>query len=63
MQELIPVSQEKLQFQREETNKQDHYAVAIMKRTARCTENQGSWPQANQQHVYYFSEVEISNVQ
>ena len=27
------------------------YAVAIVKRIAGCTENQGSWPQANRQHV------------
>ena len=32
----------KLQCQREETNGQNQYAVAIVKRTAECTENQGS---------------------
>ena len=32
----------KLQCQREEANKQNHYAVVIVKWTAECTENQGS---------------------
>ena len=41
----------------------NHYAVAIVKRPAGCTENQGSWPRANQDHVYLVSKVEISNVQ
>ena len=36
---------------------QNHYAAAIVKRTAGCTENHGSWPQANRQHVYFFSEM------
>ena len=36
---------------------QNHYAAAIVKRTAGCTENQGSWPWANWQHVYFFSEM------
>ena len=39
------------------TNEQNHYAVAIVKRTAGCNDNQGSWPQAKQQHVASFSEV------
>ena len=39
------------------------YAVVMVKRTARCTENHGSWPQANWQHVYLVSEVEMLNVQ
>ena len=35
----------------------------IVKRAAGCTENQGSWPQANWQDVvYFFSEMEILNV-
>ena len=50
-------SQENLQCQREEGNEQNHYAVAIVKRTTGCTENQGSWPQVNRQHVYFFSKV------
>ena len=33
-------------------------AKSIMKRIAGCTENQGSWPWANQKHVYLFSEVQ-----
>ena len=41
----------KLQCQREEANEQIPYAVAIVKRTAGCTKNQGSWPWANWQHV------------
>ena len=41
----------------------NHNAVVIVKRTAGCTDNQGSWPQANQHHVYLVSKVEISNVQ
>ena len=41
------LSQEKLQCQREEANEQHHSAVEIVKRTAGCTENQDSWPQAN----------------
>ena len=41
----------------------NHYGVAIMKTTAGCTEHQGSWPQANWQHVHLVSEAEISNVQ
>ena len=33
-----------------------------MKRTAGRTEDKGSWPRADQQHVvYFFSKVEISN--
>ena len=42
-----------------EANRQNYYAVVIVKRTAGCTDNQGSWPWANQQHVlvYFFSEV------
>ena len=45
---------EKLPCQREEENKQNDYVVyvAIVKRSAGCTENQGSWPRVNQQHVY-----------
>ena len=38
------------------TGSKNHYAVAIVKRTAGCTENQGSWPQANRQHVHIFSQ-------
>ena len=45
MQEWTPFK-EKLQCQREEPNKQYHYAVAIVKRTAECAENQGIWPWA-----------------
>ena len=41
-------------------SKTDPYAVTTVKRTA---ENQGGWPWANHQHVYFFSEVEILNVQ
>ena len=41
----------------------NHYCVAIVKRTAGCTENQESWPWTNRQHAYLVSEVEISNVQ
>ena len=48
-------------------SKTDPYAVTRVKRTVGCTENQGSWPQANPvalwQHAYFFSKVEISNVQ
>ena len=33
-------------------------AKSTMKRIAGCTENQGSWPWVNQQHVYLFSEVQ-----
>ena len=47
----------------EEANQQNHYPVVIVKRTAGCTENQGSWPQVNWQHIYLVSEVEILNVQ
>ena len=47
----------KLQCQREEANQQHHYAVVIVKRTAGCTENRGSWPWGNEQHVYFFSKV------
>ena len=47
------LSQEGLQCQREEANEENHYAVAIVKRAAGCTENEGSWPQANQQHLVY----------
>ena len=44
-------------------NEQTHHAIATVKRTAGCTENQGSWPQANWQYVYNLvSKVEISNV-
>ena len=50
-------SQENLQCQREEENEQNHYVVVVVKRTAGYTENQGSWPQVNQQHVYFFSKV------
>ena len=48
---------------KQETNELYHYAVATSKRTAGCTENQGSWPWANWQHVYLVSKVEIPNVQ
>ena len=61
MQEWTPFK-EKLQCQREEANKQNHYAVVIVKRTTGCTENQGIRPRANRQHVYLVSEVEISNL-
>ena len=61
MQEWTPFKG-KQQCQREEANEQYHYAVAIVKRTAGCTENQDSWPRANRQHVYLVSEVEISNL-
>ena len=51
-------------YNAKEANEQNPYAVVIVKITAGCTENQGSWSQANQQHViYFFSEVEISNVE
>ena len=54
----------KLECQIEGANEQNPYAVVIVKRTAGCTENQGSWPRADQQQtVYFFSEMEISNVQ
>ena len=33
-------------------------AKSTMKRIAGCNENQGSWPWANQQHVYLFSKVQ-----
>ena len=36
-----------LQHQKEETNEQNPYTVAIVKRTAGCTENQGSWAWAD----------------
>ena len=64
MQEWTPFI-EKLQCQREEENKQNDYVVYVVmvKRTAGCTENQDSWPRVNQQHVYFFSKVEILNVQ
>ena len=42
---------EKLQCQRQEANEQNHYAEVIVKRTVECTDNQGSWPWANRQHV------------
>ena len=29
--------------QREKVNEQNHYVLAILKRTVGCTENQGSW--------------------
>ena len=48
---------------RKEANEQNHYGVAIVKRTAGCTENQGSWQWANQQYAYLVSEMEISHVQ
>ena len=54
----------KSKIPKEGANELDPYAVVIVKRTAECTENQGSWPWANWQHVvYFFSEVEISNIQ
>ena len=40
-----------------------HYAIVIVKKTAGCTENQGSWPWATRQHVYLIRKVEILNVQ
>ena len=56
--------EERAEFQKEETNELDPYAVVTVERTDGCTKNQGSWPWANQQHiVYFFSKVEISNVQ
>ena len=59
-----PFIGEKLGCQREEANEQDSYTVVIVKRTAECTENQGSWPQASQEHVvYFFSKMKILNVQ
>ena len=61
MQEWTPFK-EKLQCQREEANEQYHYAVAIVKRTGGCAENQGIWPRANRQYVYLVSEVKISNL-
>ena len=41
---------EKLEFQREEANEQDPYAVVVIKIAAGCTENQGSLPQADRQY-------------
>ena len=32
---------------KEKANEQNPYAVAIVKRTAGCTENQGSWARAD----------------
>ena len=62
-----PFIGEKLECQREEANEQDPYTAVIVKRTAECTENQGSWPQASQEHViwgaYFFRESKILNVQ
>ena len=53
----------KLQYQIEEANEQNPYAVLIVKRMAGCIENKGSWLCADQQQVIYlFSEVKISNV-
>ena len=40
-----------------------HYVIKIVKKTAGCTENQGSWPWVTQQHVYLVRKVEILNVQ
>ena len=48
MQEWTPFIA-KLQYQREEANEQNHYAVAIVERTAGHTENQDNQPQANRQ--------------
>ena len=49
----------KLRCKIEKANEQNPYAVLIVKKTAGCTENQGSWPCTNWQHVvYFFSEVE-----
>ena len=42
--------------------KQNHYAIVIVKKAAGCTEV-ASWPWTNWQHVYFYSKVEISNVQ
>ena len=54
----------KLQCQREEANEEISYAIAIVKGQLNVkTENQGIWPRANWQHVYFFNKVEISNVQ
>ena len=59
-----PFIGEKLQCQGEDANENNSYAVVIVKRTAGYTKNQDSWPQANQQNVvYFFSEMEILNVQ
>ena len=59
-----PFIGEKLVCQREKANEQDPYTVVIVKRTAECTENQGSWSQASQEHlVYFFSKMNILNVQ
>ena len=41
----------------------NHFAIAIVKRTAECTENQGSLPCTDQLAVYLVSKVEILNVQ
>ena len=38
----------------------NHYPVAIVKRTAGCNENQGSWPWANQPHVHIFSQQSVN---
>ena len=43
----------KRKLQREEANEQNPYAVAIVKRTAGCTENQDGWPWGNPQHVQW----------
>ena len=59
-----PFIGEKLECQREEANEHDPYTVVIVKRIAECTENQGSWPQASQEHlVYFFSKMKMLNVQ
>ena len=42
-----PFIAERVEFQKEGVNELDPYAVAIVKRTAGCTENEGSWPWAN----------------
>ena len=40
-----------------EANEQNYYAVVIVKRIAGCTENQGSWLQADWQHIVCFYSV------
>ena len=45
----------KLHCQREEENEQNRYSDS--EKNSWCTQTQGSRPQANQQHVYFVSEV------
>ena len=61
MQEWTPLYR-KTRILKRGANEQNHYAVAIVKKTTGCTENQGSWLRGNWQHVCLVSKVELPNV-